>query len=221
MEHTPIIGRAALLGRLYRQENGMNEKEQAAALLREAVMRADKEWENSEKDQWSSGGTWDQTMWGSATVDSLRTWDQIDLVTNRSILVAPEGLSCGTTGCLAGHLVTEAGWRFTISAPESMDDFIPDARVDIGYVQKDGVREAIALVAMDLLEPLGSPRAVPCVDMDWEFVEHDLFNGANRITDVIKIADRMLTMNGLPPTGVSLVGKPEPLRMCKCMGVGQ
>lgn len=201
----------------------MNSKERAAEVLREAVRRAVKEWENSDRSDASQGGTWQQGTWATVQKEALSEWESVT-VGSRRYLMAPAGetLACGTTGCLAGHMAVIDGWRFLITKPGADDfDYANWVKVlDIGNVYKNGQYEAIPYLAMSLLEPLGRAREVPCLDGAGEWpVSHDLFNGGNHISDVVKIADLMLVMNNLPPTGVSTIGMPSPTRSCSCMKV--
>lgn len=189
----------------------MERKERAAALLREAVGRAVKEWENSQhRELVTQAGTWKQSSWGSVETDTLGQWESLTL--NRlSLLVAPQGetLACGTTGCVAGHMAVADGWRFALVANYVDRE---NRENEVSTALKGDRYESISTIGFEIMAPLGDPRQVTCPD-DRSY-GHDLFNGGNSITDVVLIADQMLRNNNLPTTGCSMLGLPESRLTC-------
>lgn len=171
--------------------------DQQADLLREAVHRAHKEVANANLDveQTQEAGTWDQSDWGSAEVGVVDTWDTAIMEGYR---VNPlPFLTCGTTGCLAGHICNIAGASLIVPEEEyeAAKAYPSSEPISICAVLTPDKR--IAEIDEYATEVLGDAYVRYNEEGD------DLFSGSNTMAEVIEIADTILTSNGHEPTGLA------------------
>ena len=159
----------------------MSEKTFDIALLRKAVDWAKEEVEghHTHKEQWSRPDRWFQGWWGKVRLSkkALESGERV----GRTGYFAVDQLSCGSTGCLAGHICTLSGDRYVIDHNQANEHFV-GLMIDVTTViTTEGKIYPINARAQELLG----------LDSDW-----GLFAGENSVEDLETIAAQIAADHG-------------------------
>jgi len=159
----------------------MSEKTFDIALLRKAVDWAKEEVEghHTHKEQWSRPDRWFQGWWGKVRLSkkALKDGEKV----RQTGWFAVDQLSCGSTGCLAGHICTLSGDRYVIDHNQANEHFV-GLMIDVTTViTTEGKIYPINARAQELLG----------LDSDW-----GLFAGENSVEDLETIAAQIAADHG-------------------------
>jgi len=126
--------------------------------------------------------TWKQSFWGVARVNerTLKEGTTVYSKPHGSKLLAVNPMTCGTTGCIAGHICVIAGDKYLV--PTDTRDGV-EIQVDWVLTPEGEVRNI-------------NSRAIDLLGGDSETEVGDLFSGGNSITKVREIASRIARDHG-------------------------
>ena len=159
----------------------MSEKTFDIALLRKAVDWARDEHNHNHYIPVGSErpDRWFQGWWGKVRLSkkALKDGEKV----RQTGWFAVDQLSCGSTGCLAGHICTLSGDRYVIELGQA-DAYHIDLLIDVGHVvDSEGHIHSIPERARELLG----------LDSDW-----GLFAGENSVEDLETIAAQIAADHG-------------------------